>query len=266
MADWLKNPAVKNFEDEFTLGMSEPRFTTTGAACKTAILLAIMAVTFFYTWNLTTAGYASGFTTPTTDGQLPTQVDIPSNVIGIALVGCFGAFFVAMFTIFWQKASPITAPIYAALEGLALGAISAGFEAKYPGIVMEAVASTFGVMAVMLFLYATKLVRPTKTFVIGILAAMFGILVVYLIDAVMRMFGTYVPVVHEGGVWGILFSVAVCAIAALSLIMDFEEIRLAAEEKAPKWYEWYAGFGLMVTLVWLYLEILRLYAKSKSSD
>jgi uncharacterized YccA/Bax inhibitor family protein len=262
-SDWLRNPVVRNGEDDFALGKSEPRFTLTGAAFKTLFLLAIMGGTFFYTWNLTTAGYHSAFTTPDTGGQLPTQVSIPNNVYGIAAGGALGAFVVAILTIFWQRLSPVTAPVYAALEGLALGAISAAFEAKYPGIVMEAMASTFGVAASMLFLYGTGILRPTQKFAVGIIAAMFGILIVYLVDIVMHMFGGYVPVVHQGGTWGVLFSVFVVSIAALSLILDFEDFRLAAEDKAPKWYEWYAGFGLMVTLVWLYLEVLRLWAKTK---
>jgi uncharacterized YccA/Bax inhibitor family protein len=263
MADWLKNPAVRQGSfDESEVGPQEAKFSVAGVALKTGIMLAIMAATFFYTWNLTTVGYKDAFSA-VTDGAAKTQIDIPGNVYSLAIWGCLGAFAVAMFTIFVQRAAPFTGPVYAALEGLALGAISAGFEAKYPGIVLEALASTFGVAAGMLFLYGTGILRPTQKFLIGLLAAMLGIIVLYTVDLVMLSFGSYVPVVHEGGTWGVVFSIFVVGVAALSLIVDFEDIRLAAEDKAPKWYEWYAGFGLMLGLVWLYLEILRLYAKTK---
>lgn len=261
MSSW--NPAVRygEFGEEIP---QASRFTVGGVALKTCVMLAIMAATFFYTWNLTTVGYSSAFTEMTSEGTLPTEITIPSKVYSIAIAGCLGAFLVAIFTIFNPRLSPFTGPLYAALEGLALGAISAGFEAKYPGIVMESVASTFGVAIGILFLYGTGILQPTQKLLAGILAAMLGIVILYLVDIVLHMFGTYVPIVHEGGTWGVVFSIVVCGIAALSLIFDFEEMRLAAEEKAPKWYEWYAGFGLMITLVWLYLEILRLYAKLKS--
>ena len=154
-----------------------------------------------------------------------------------------------------------TAPIYAALEGLVLGAISAVFETMYPGIVIQAVGLSVGVLAVMLFVYGTGIIRATERFRIGVVAATGAVCLVYLVELVLSMFGIRLPFIHESGVVGICFSLVVVVIAALNLILDFDFIERGAEQQAPKYMEWYGGFSLLVTLVWMYLEILRLLAK-----
>lgn len=265
MSNIAFSPNVVNSYD--WVGERTKTFTVQGAAAKTLCLLLVMACTFSYTWIQTTAGYGTAFTTADAAGKMPDQIDLPSNVIGLAVVGVLGAFVVAMFTIFVQKAAPITAPIYAALEGLALGAISAGFEAKYPGIVMEAMSGVIGTAAMMGLLYSSGILRPTQGFIVGVLSAMFGILMLYLADIIMQAFGCQpVALVHGNSMAAIAIQVVIVGVAALNLIIDFGTISEAAENRAPKWYEWYAAFGLMLTIVWLYLEMLRLLAKLKSES
>src|SRR5262249_38119916 len=163
------------------------------------------------------------------------------------------------------RGAPFTAPIYAALEGLVLGALSALFEAMYPGIVIQAVGLSVGVLAVMLFVYGTGIIRATEKFKIGVVAATGAVGLVYLVDIVLSLFGTRLPFIHESGMVGIGFSLVVVVIAALNLILDFDFIEQGARLQAPKYMEWYGGFSLLVTLVWMYLEILRLLAKLKDS-
>jgi uncharacterized YccA/Bax inhibitor family protein len=153
--------------------------------------------------------------------------------------------------------------VYAILEGGALGAISALFEFRYPGIVMQAVLCTFGTFFALLMAYRSKLIQATENFKLGVFAATGGIALVYLIDFGLGFFGHNVPYIHEGGIGGIVVSLFVTVIAALNLVLDFDFIERGAESGAPKYMEWYAAFGLLVTLVWLYLEILRLLSKSR---
>ena len=185
-------------------------------------------------------------------GQLPMPL-----VIG----GVIGGLVVAMVTVFKQTWAPYTTPLYAALEGLALGGISYLFEQRYPGIVAQAVFLTFGTLGALLFAYRSGIIRATENFKLGVFAATGGIAVVYLLSFVLGFFGIGVPLIHSSGTFGILFSLFVVVIAALNLVLDFDFIEEGAERGAPKYMEWYGAFGLLVTLVWLYLEILRLLAK-----
>jgi len=146
-------------------------------------------------------------------------------------------------------------------EGLALGAISWVFEAKYPGIVVQAVFLTFGTLASLLLAYMSGLIKATENFKLGVVAATGGIAILYLISWVMSFFGNGLSVIHSSSTYGILFSGFVVVIAALNLVLDFDFIEEGAEMGAPKYMEWYGAFGLLVTLIWLYLEILRLLAK-----
>jgi len=261
---WLDNPALREYDGP--LEREEGTFSVAGTAIKTLFLLVILACTFGYAWTVATAGYSEAFAAETVEGKLPDSIPISAAAIPLILGGCLGGFVVAMIIIFFQRSAPYLSPIYAALEGLALGGISAAFEAQYPGIVLETVGSTFGVFLGMLVLFLTGIVRPTARFHAMLLAALFGIVALYLVDNIMILFGSYVPVVHSNGPWGIALQVAIVGVASFCLISDFGQISDAAESRAPKWYEWYAGFSLLVTLVWLYLEILRLYAKLKSKD
>lgn len=218
--------------------------TLQGSVVKTAILMVILLVTASYTWSQAAAG--------------DTTV-----AYGLLIAGLIGGFITALVTIFIPKVSPYTAPIYAALEGLVLGAISAVFETTYPGIVIQAVGLTIGVLAVMLFVYGTGIIRATEKFKIGVVAATGAICLVYMADIVLSLFSIRIPFIHEGGVVGIGFSLVVVVIAALNLILDFDFIEQGVKYQAPKYMEWYGGFSLLVTLVWMYLEILRLLAKMR---
>lgn len=184
----------------------------------------------------------------------------------IMILGLIGGLVVAIVTIFKKEWSPFTAPVYGLLEGLLLGGISSIFEAMYPGIVIQAVALTFGTLFALLFAYKSRLIKATENFKLGVAAATGAIFMIYLATIVLGMFGVGIPFIHESGLIGIGFSLFVVTIAALNLVLDFDFIEKGAETGAPKFMEWYAAFGLMVTLVWLYIEILRLLAKLRSRN
>jgi len=170
----------------------------------------------------------------------------------------------AFVTVFKKEWSPVTAPVYAVLEGFALGGISAILEARYEGIVIQAVALTFGTAGCLLIAYKSGIIKATENFKLGVFAATGAIGLIYLIGWIMSFFGTSIPAIHENGLIGIGFSLVVVTVAALNLVLDFDFIEKGAEHGAPKFMEWYAAFGLMVTLIWLYLEILRLLSKLNS--
>jgi uncharacterized YccA/Bax inhibitor family protein len=163
--------------------------------------------------------------------------------------------------VFKPRLSPYTAPLYAVLEGLLLGGISALYNARFAGLPLQAVALTFGVFAALLLVYRTGLVRATENFRLGVAAATGGIMVMYLLTFVLRLFGVQLAFLHDSSPLSIGISLVVVVVAALNLVLDFDFIERGVEQRAPKYMEWYAAFGLLVTLVWLYLEILRLLAK-----
>jgi uncharacterized YccA/Bax inhibitor family protein len=168
---------------------------------------------------------------------------------------------IAILTIFKPRLARFTAPVYALVEGLLLGAISHVFNIQYEGIVVQAVGLTLGVFALLLFLYATKVIKVTDKLRTGIMVATGAVFLVYMVSLVLRLFGGNVPFIHDSGPVGILFSLAVVVIASMNLVVDFDFIDQGARRGAPKYMEWYGAFGLMVTLVWLYLELLRLLSK-----
>jgi uncharacterized YccA/Bax inhibitor family protein len=237
------NPILKEKVFSQTLHGVET-MTLQGAVNKTVVLLALVVIGAGYTWNLF---YNQG----------------PEAIYPWLMTGVIGGFLVAMVTIFKPSWSPVLAPAYASLEGLALGGISAYFEARYPGIVLQAVALTFGTLFCLLLAYKSRLIRVTENFRLGVVAATGGIALVYLIGFVGSFFGWQLPYIHESGIIGIGFSLFVVVIASLNLVLDFDFIE-RGDGRAPKFMEWYAAFGLIVTLVWLYLEILRLLAKLRS--
>jgi uncharacterized YccA/Bax inhibitor family protein len=174
-----------------------------------------------------------------------------------------GGLIIGFITVFKKQWAAITSPIYAALEGMVLGGISAIFEQAYPGIVIQAVGLTFGVLFCLLMAYKSQLIKPTENFKLGVVAATGGIALVYFISIVMGFFGLHIHFIHESGPVGIGFSIFVVIIAALNLVLDFDFIENGTKMGTPKYMEWYAAFGLIVTLIWLYLEILRLLAKTR---
>src|SRR3546814_319811 len=178
--------------------------------------------------------------------------------------GLVVGFMLAMVTVFKSNWCNITAPMYAIAEGFALGGLSAYFELRFNGIVIQAVGLTIGVLAIMLFLYRTHVIRVTDKFRTGVIAATGAIALLYLVDIGLRAFTSInIPFIHEGGLMGIGFSLLVVGLAALNLTLDFDAIERGVANGAPKIMEWYGAFSLLVTLVWLYLEILRLLSKMR---
>tara|TARA_B100001029_G_scaffold121335_1_gene100872 strand:+ start:461 stop:1195 length:735 start_codon:yes stop_codon:yes gene_type:complete len=186
------------------------------------------------------------------------------NAPGLVLPAILIGFVIALFTIFRPKNSPYTAPAYAAIEGVALGGITMIFESQYPGIGIQAIGLTFGILASLLFCYKSGIIKPTENLRLMIFAGTMGIFILYLVSFIMSFFGNSIGFIHSNGLFGIGFSLFVVAIASLNLVLDFDFIEEGAEKGMPKYLEWYGAFSLMVTLVWLYLEILRLLAKLRS--
>ena len=249
------NPALnkKTFAD-FNRAEGSQVMTLAGTVNKIAILLLLVLAGAIYTWKL-------AFTAIETDSLNASRAILPW-MIG----GGIGGFIVALITIFKRTAAPITAPIYAILEGLFLGGISAFMEYQYPGIVINAVALTFGILFALLMAYRSKLIKPTENFKLGVFAATGGVAMLYFFSFILRMFGIEIAYLHNSSLLSIGISVVIIIIASLNLVLDFDFIEQGAASSAPKFMEWYAAFGLIVTLVWLYLEILRLLSKLASRN
>ncbi|WP_312326362.1 Bax inhibitor-1/YccA family protein [Stenotrophomonas sp.] len=219
--------------------------TINGTVNKTGILLLLTVITAAFAWSQTIGA----------DGQIA-----PGAMI-YAIGGAIGGLILALVTVFKKEWSPVTAPMYALVEGFFLGAISAVFEARFPGIVFQAVLLTFGTLFALLVAYRSGLIKVTENFKLGVVAATGGIALLYLASFVLSFFNINVPVIHEASWLGIAFSLFVVVVAALNLVLDFDFIENGAAARAPKYMEWYGAFGLMVTLVWLYVEFLRLLSK-----
>jgi uncharacterized YccA/Bax inhibitor family protein len=244
MADILRsnNPVLKESAFAGQLSTGEA-MTIQGTVNKTGLLLFFVVITAAWTWGL---GHSE-----TPEAAYPWMIG-----------GAIGGFITAMVTVFKKTWSPFSAPIYALLEGLFLGGISAFLNRSYPGIAIEAVSLTFGVMFVMLLAYKFGIIRATRGFKLGIIAATGGIALVYIANMVMSLFfHTQMSFLYSSTPLGIGISLFIVVIAALNLIIDFDMIETAARMGAPKYMEWYGAFGLMVTLIWLYMEILRLLGK-----
>jgi uncharacterized YccA/Bax inhibitor family protein len=242
------NPALNNktFAQFASQAADDTAMTIQGTVNKTGFLLLLLVGAASLTWSTDVTSWGGG------------------GIGGLAVGGAIGGFIFAMITIFKKTWAPVTAPIYAFLEGLFLGALSSTLEMRFPGIVIQAVALTFGTLFALLMAYKSGLIKATENFKLGIVAATGGIALVYLATIVLGFFGINIPYIHGSGTIGIGFSVFVVVIAALNLVLDFDFIENGAEYGAPKYMEWYASFGLMVTLVWLYIEILRLLSKLSS--
>ena len=217
--------------------------TLSGTVNKTGILLLCALATALWTW----------------DTYMRTHN--PASVGGLLALGAIGGLIVAFVTIFKKEWSPVTAPIYALLEGLVLGGVSAVLNVRYPGIAMQAVGLTFGTLFALLLAYRAHLIRVTRAFALGVFAATGGIMLFYFAEMILGFFHITFTSINGSGAIGIGFSLFVVAIAALNLVLDFNFVEQGVAYGAPKYMEWYSAFGIMVTLVWLYLEILRLLAK-----
>jgi uncharacterized YccA/Bax inhibitor family protein len=238
------NPALR--EDVFTATRTDGGGTMTvqGTVNKTAWLLVLALSTATASWVLATAG--------------------GPGVAGWAIGASLAGLAVAIATIVRPRWSPVTAPIYALVEGVVLGLVSMWFEAGYPGIAIQAVALTFGVLGAMLVLYKTGVIKVTQRFRTGVVAATLAIAAVYLVSILLGLFGVRVPFLYDASPLGILISLAIVAVAALNLVLDFDLIDRGTRSGAPAYMEWYAAFGLLVTLVWLYLELLRLLGRLRA--
>ncbi len=240
------NPALNAKTFAGLSATDDDRMTLMGTVHKTFALLVMLVVSAALTWGKVMAGNP--------------------NLLPWIIGGVIGGLVFAIATIFKPIWAPVTAPLYAAAEGLFIGAISALAEKAFPGIVLQAVGLTFGVLFSLLAAYRSGLIKATENFKLGVCAATGGIFLVYIVTMVLGMFGVGVPFIHDGGPIGIGFSVFVVIIAALNLVLDFDFIENGADAGAPKYMEWVGAFGLMVTLVWLYLEILHLLMKLRSSN
>jgi len=249
------NPALseKRFRDTIlddVVVSHENAMTVKGTLQKFGFLMIMVLGTSFYSWK----EFAEG-----------------GNVMPLILIGGFGGLILAIVLAFKKEWSPYLAPAYALLEGLFVGAISAyysaAFAAKAPNIIINAVGLTLGTAVAMYLLYSFKIIKATEKFKSIIITATTGIAIFYIIVLVMRGFGyDNMTFLHEGSMLGIGFSLFVVAIAALNLILDFDMVEKGTEMGAPKYMEWYGAFGLLVTIVWLYLEILRLLSKLNSRN
>ncbi|WP_346855248.1 Bax inhibitor-1/YccA family protein [uncultured Draconibacterium sp.] len=228
--------------------------TVNGTMNKTSILLLLVVASAVFTWNK----FFDAIALNPESGM--------ATVAPWLAVGAIGGFITVLVTVFRPQSSGISAPIYAIFEGLFLGGISAIFEMQYSGIVMRAVALTLAVFVVMLFLYRSGAIKVTQKLKMGIFAATGGIALVYLFSFIGSFFGMNASFLYGNSNLSIGISLFVVAIAALNLILDFSFIENASASGAPKYMEWYGAFGLMVTLIWLYLEILRLLSKLASRD
>jgi uncharacterized YccA/Bax inhibitor family protein len=244
MADIFRsnNPVLK--ESAFTGQLSSGQaMTIQGTVNKTGLLLLCVVVTSAWTWGL---GHS----------------ETPEAAMPWMLGGAFGGFVMALVTIFKKQWSPVTAPIYALLQGLFLGGISALFERSYPGIAVRAVTLTFATLLILLLAYKTGIVRATRGFKLGVLVATGAIALVYFVSMIASIFfHTQFSFLYSSSPLSIGISLFVVVIAALNLIIDFDMIETAAKAGAPRYMEWFGAFGLMVTLIWLYTEILRLLGK-----
>ena len=243
------NPALN--DNTFTRHIDltgEDRMTLMGTVHKTGALLLLLLISASMTWSMVLS--------PGPDGL------VVSGPVGpLTIGGAIGGLIFAMATIFKPRWAPVTAPIYAVLQGLFIGGISAFMERIYPGIVPQAAGLTFGILFALLAAYKSGLIRATENFKLGVVAATGGIFVIYIASFILGFFGVSIPFLHDSGPIGIGISVFICIVAALNLVLDFDFIENGAEHGAPKYMEWVGAFGLMVTLVWLYIEILHLLAK-----
>lgn len=226
-------------------GVSESNtMTVRGTINKTAILLLLVLLPAAWVWRQFFI-----------EGQNPAAVQI------WMMGGLIAGFVLALATVFKKNWAPMTAPLYAVAEGLFLGGLSGIFEKSYPGIVIQAVSLSIATLLVMLLAYQSGWIRPTERFKLGVVAATGAIALVYIVSMVLGFFHVNVPFITGSGIFSILFSVFVVGIAALNFILDFDFIAQGSRAGVPKYMEWYGAFALMVTLIWLYIEILRLLAK-----
>lgn len=247
------NPVLNEdtFQRSYTrFGAEAQSMTIQGTIFKTFILLAVALASSCYTWSL----------------YLKDPANAGATLSLWATGGAIAGLILAVITAFKMDWAPITAPLYALAEGFFIGAISSVMEAAFPGIVIQATTLTFGTLFAMLAAYQLGLVKATEKFKLGVMAATGGIAIIYIASFVLSLFGVNMGMIYGNGWSGILFSLFVVVVAALNFVIDFDFIEQGANRGAPKYMEWYGAFALMVTLVWLYVEFLRLLSKLRSKE
>ncbi|WP_431086066.1 Bax inhibitor-1/YccA family protein [Paenibacillus sp. 8b26] len=244
----LSNPVLRDdiFLREDEREVSEQRMTIGGTVNKTLLLLVLLIVSGSITWYLNDQGII--------------------EVLSLMTAGLFGMAGMALAIFFFPKTAPLLSPIYAIFSGFALGGISAYMEYEYPGIVANAILLTVGILLLMLFMYTQRIIKVTRGFISFVVLCTLAIALVTLVDFILNFFGMNVPYIHETGWLGIGISLFVVIIAALNLLVDFNFIEEQTEQGAPKYMEWYGAFGLLLTLVWLYVRILELLSKFSKED
>ena len=245
------NPALGQgtFSDLRYLGDRSDAMTVQGTVWKTVLLLLVAMMSAGWTWM---KFYQSG-------GNA-------ASVSTLLWIGGIGGFVMALVTVFKKEWAGITAPLYALLEGFFIGGLSAVLEVSFPGIVMQAAGLTFGTLFMMLVVYQSGLVKATENFKLGVFAATGGIAIVYLVTFVLSFFGIQPSFMYSNSWLSIGISLFVVIVAALNFIIDFDVIEQGVRQNVPKYMEWYGAFAMMVTLIWLYIEFLRLLSKLRSRD
>jgi len=214
------------------------RMTVSGAVNKSFILMGIMLATSIIGYSMPALLW-------------------PGAIVGLILV---------VVASFKQHLSPYLAPAYAAFEGLFVGAITMMYASAYNGIIIQAVTLTIAILFMMLFIYKTGIIKVTEKFRMGVMMATGAVFIVYMASWILGMFGVNIPFLHEGGMMGIGISVVIIGIASFNLLLDFDNFEKGEKFGAPAYMEWFSAMGLLITLVWLYVEILRLLAILSSSD
>ena len=232
--------APQVLDSDFIEVASRERMTVQGAINKSFILMAILLAT-------STIGFL-----------------MPSNLFIIG--GAIGGLIIVIIAAFKKHLSPTLAPLYAAVEGLFVGAITAIYAAAYDGIVFSAVSLTIALLFLMLFIYKSNIIPVTNKFRTGVMMATGAIMVVYLLTFVLGMFGINMPYIHDMGTVGIVINLVIIGVACLNLLLDFDNFEKGEQYGAPKYMEWFSAMGLLITLVWLYIEILRLLAILSGRD
>ncbi len=242
------NPALgKKVFEKSLADKTTSTMTVQGTANKTFLLTLLVILGATYTWKLF-------FSEPTIELAM-------SRVSPWMLIGGIAGFVISLIIIFVKKLAPVLAPVYAIIEGLFLGSLSGFFEAMYPGIVIKAVALTLTTLFSLLFFYKTGIIKVTQKFRMGVFAATGGIALMYLFSWIAGMFGANLSFLYDSSGLSIGISLFVVVIAALNLVLDFDFIATGEKMGAPKYMEWYSAFSLMITLIWLYIEFLKLIAK-----
>ncbi|MGS5022261.1 Bax inhibitor-1/YccA family protein [Paenibacillus sp. JJ1683] len=244
----FSNPVLRDdiFLREDEREASEQRMTIGGTVNKTLLLLVLLIVSSSITWYMTYQGTV--------------------EVLSLLTAGFIGMAGVALAISFFPKTAPLLSPVYAILSGFALGGVSAFMEYEYPGIVVNAILLTVGILFLVLFMYTQRIIKVTRGFISFVVLCTMAIFLVTLVDFILNFFGMNVPYIHETGWVGIGISLFIVIIAALNLLVDFNFIEEQADQGAPKYMEWYGAFALLVTLVWLYVRILDLLAKLSNRD